>query len=366
MREQLAEAVEFAILASKPSPSNEQETCFRIIDPLLRAMAYGPHEIKVQDRDSAKQKPDYTLLPNVPELTWFLEAKAWETTLDNNHAIQAVNYANTQGKRWVVLSNGREWRLYDNHTLGTVEVKLACVAKLGDEAFLSFLDALSKPSIQQQKLEDFVRNKRLYSYLASQITRPDTEIIKAISKVLKTVPGLSNVPPRAIVRFWRDYAFAPSTFEVVPDAEVRPAPMAQEGQATSVDGKSNPLTGTFPLGGLSSTQIAGSKIKALTLPNGVDVSVSTWKQLTLQVALFVFNQHKPPSIPFFTSERSKSPLVARSSSTEAKRIREPMQLPAPHADLLVEGHYSADGHQGACVKLLRASGVEPATFQIVI
>ncbi len=74
MREHFAEAIEQALTASKPSPSNEQETCFRIIDPLLLAMGYGYQEIKIQDKDNAKQKPDYSILPNEPDFTWFLEA----------------------------------------------------------------------------------------------------------------------------------------------------------------------------------------------------------------------------------------------------------------------------------------------------
>ncbi|HRI44064.1 MAG TPA: type I restriction enzyme HsdR N-terminal domain-containing protein [Fimbriimonadaceae bacterium] len=169
MRDQLIEAVQTARQAGTPAPSNEQETCYRIIDPLLKAMGYGVLDVRIQDKDNAGQKPDYTILPDGGDATWFMEAKAWSVSLQDHHTQQAVNYANTQGKRWVVLTNGREWRLYDNQAFGEISVKLACVARLEDEDILGLLEALSRSSIERGRLEDFARNTRLYNCLFSQL-----------------------------------------------------------------------------------------------------------------------------------------------------------------------------------------------------
>ncbi|MCS7311104.1 MAG: hypothetical protein NZ741_12885, partial [Armatimonadetes bacterium] len=54
--------------------------------------------------------PDFTFLPETGH-AWYLEAKALRVDLTDDHAVQALNYANATGRRWVVLSNGREWRL---------------------------------------------------------------------------------------------------------------------------------------------------------------------------------------------------------------------------------------------------------------
>lgn len=370
MHEELAKAIKLAQAASTPPPSNEPETCFRIIDPLLRAMGYGYQDIKVQDRDNARQRPDYSILQGAPDFTWFLEAKAWDVNLNDDHAIQAVNYANTQGKRWVVLSNGRDWRLYDNHLLGTVEVKRASVAQLGDEAFISFLEALSKLSIEQGKLERFVQNERLFTYLTSQVTRPESAIVRSIVKVLRSTPGLTTVTAAEVVGFWRNYASgspnATHEAEIPASLVPVPVPVPVTGDVPVPVARMTAAGGSFVLGGLGSAEITGAKIRSLTLPDGRSIPVLTWNQLTVQVTLFLLEQGRMPTPPFFMSPRAKCPLVAKSGSPESQRMIAPQSLPAPYTDWLVEGNFSAASHQSASVNLLRATGFDPATFRIEI
>lgn len=226
MREELEKAIERALMVSNPPPQNETETCHRIIYPLLLAAGYDYLDIKAQDLDASRSRPDYTLLADDPDYTWFLEAKTWSVTLEDQHAIQAINYANTQGKRWAVLSNGREWRLYDNHISGTAEVKLATVCMLGDDGFISFLDALSKPSILAGKLEGFVRNQRLYTTLASQLSKPDSDLIKAIVKSLRSTPGLASVTPSDVAGYFapEHEATPPACEPILPEPEGVRAP----------------------------------------------------------------------------------------------------------------------------------------------
>ena len=229
MRPDLYEAVKQAISDASPQPANEADTCNRIIYPLLLAAGYSRKEIKSQDRDAAKQKPDYTLLPESPDHTWFLEAKAWGVGLDDSHAAQAVNYANTQGKRWVVLTNGKDWRLYDNDIREVAEKKLAVGVGLKDESFVSFLEAISRQSITEGKLEDFVLNQRLYSALAVQLAKPDSDAIKAIRKVLRGLPGLGQVSGAKIVGFFQsERAAGPVAAVQQDDISSSPAKMRDE------------------------------------------------------------------------------------------------------------------------------------------
>jgi hypothetical protein len=371
MTEELRAAVGVAIANSQPPPMNEIETCHRIIYPLLLAAGYGYLEIRAQDLDAAKQKPDYTILPDSPDHSWFLEAKAWNVTLDDNHAVQAINYANTQGKRWVVLSNGREWRLYDNQTFGTAEVKLACVAHLQVDSFASFLEALSKGSILKGKLEDFVRNERLYSCLGAQIGRTDSEVVKAITKVLRASPGLATVSASDVVGFFRDYASgAPSTVLDEPIAIQSPIQPKGETAKKPVPGvvkqpESTP-PGGYPLGTISSQTITGRKLSSLVLPDGKAIQVPRWNQLTVQVLLFALKAGATLDVPYFMSQRSKSPLVAKQGSAESKTMREAMPLPAPYSDWLVEGHFSANDHQSAASRVLQAAGIEPTSFRLIL
>lgn len=157
----LTEAIEDARnLAAKPQ--NELATCDWVIRPLLEAAGYAKHEIVPQGWTPGGGIPDYTILPDT-EWTWYLEAKTWDKSLENGaDAVQALNYANAQGKRWVVLSNGRQWLLFDNHLVG-VEAphRLVVQSALEDEDFLEFIKALSKPSVITGNLEQYVLRSRV-------------------------------------------------------------------------------------------------------------------------------------------------------------------------------------------------------------
>src|SRR5690242_10739344 len=109
----LADAISEALANSDSPPPNESTTCEWVIYPLLQAVGYAKREIISRFVDNNGQFPDYTILPDT-SYTWFLEAKAWNVSLEDRHSQQSLNYANQNGKRWVVLTNGREWRLYDN------------------------------------------------------------------------------------------------------------------------------------------------------------------------------------------------------------------------------------------------------------
>src|SRR3954453_20632460 len=84
-----------------PLPSSESATCHWVIAPLLQKIGYATREVEPHARDLAGQYPDFTILPGTAH-AWYLEAKAWTSNLEDRHAQQSLNYANTAGKRWVV------------------------------------------------------------------------------------------------------------------------------------------------------------------------------------------------------------------------------------------------------------------------
>ncbi|MCX6379960.1 MAG: type I restriction enzyme HsdR N-terminal domain-containing protein [Armatimonadetes bacterium] len=137
-------------------PKNESNTCEWIILPLLWAAGYARRDIESRMADNGGKFPDYTLLSSTPA-TWYLEAKAWNVSLEDSHAHQALNYANHNGKRFVVLTNGQTWRLYDNTVLGLIADKLiTSVTLLDTGALTTFLTALSKTEVLSGGLERYV------------------------------------------------------------------------------------------------------------------------------------------------------------------------------------------------------------------
>ena len=137
-------------------PQNEANTCVWVILPLLYASGYARREVVAESADSGGKFPDYTLLPNDPEHKFYLEAKAWRKALEDSHANQAINYANQNGKRWVLLSNGCCWRLYDNDIRGLAADKLVAEMRLENaEDALRFLTAIGKESVCANRLPEF-------------------------------------------------------------------------------------------------------------------------------------------------------------------------------------------------------------------
>lgn len=368
MREKLELAIATAIESSQPAPSNEAETCSRVIGPLLLAMGYAHQEIRIQGADQAKQKPDYTILPLAEEYTWFLEAKAWDVPLDDNHAIQAVNYANTQGKRWVVLSNGREWRIYDNHTLGTVTAKLACRAGLKEEGFVSLLEAISKDSIIMGKLEGYVRNARLFSYLSDQLAKSTSELLRTIAKSLKSTPGLTNVSAQDVFEFFESQKGQPGTVHSKGSTASSNNQSKSKPLSSSVKLDAKPLVSSAmaAIGAITASQATGREVHQLILPDGSVQEIEHWHQLTAQVAAYALSAGKFPDLPIYTSQQSKKPILAQVGSIEYGRMRKPKLLDAPYSVYAIEGNASAAKHLCLCLLILERCGVPPDNFNLVL
>jgi hypothetical protein len=145
----------------KNLPPNESCTCDWVILPLLRSIGYEHQEIHSRVADGGGKFPDYTILPNVEARLFYLEAKAWFVELQNEHANQSLNYANQNGKRWIVLTNGRNWRLYDNRIEGTAAEKIAAEVRIEDYPHaVLFLEAIGKNSALSGGIEPFASNQR--------------------------------------------------------------------------------------------------------------------------------------------------------------------------------------------------------------
>ena len=171
----IEKAVEEALEHYNMPPPNESNTCDRIILPLLRAAGYTPHDISSRIADNGGQFPDYTMLGSDASYTWYVEAKAWNVDLTKNHEHQAVDYANRNGKRWVVLTNGRTWNLYDNSIQALVDVKRVLRANLQDvNAIIEFLETVGKQCVVSGRLEASVYaiKKRQEAELAQKKALP--------------------------------------------------------------------------------------------------------------------------------------------------------------------------------------------------
>lgn len=209
----LVDAIEHAQTCFQDSPLHETATCQWVILPLLHASGYLPREIVPQLKDQNRKLPDYTVLPGTP-YTWFLEAKAWHVHLEDAQINQALDYANHNGRRWVVLSNGRTWRLYDNSVQGVASEKLVTEVGLGDTNSMSrLLTAIGKAAVLDGTILLFAsehmsanrverRRMALRAYLADELSTSGSSVLAAIRELAAVGLGLSDLKETEVLDYF--------------------------------------------------------------------------------------------------------------------------------------------------------------------
>ena len=235
----IAKAIEEAIEHGDAPPPNESNTCEWVILPVLYAIGYGKREVVSRDADSAGKFPDYTLLPGEPEHTFYLEAKAWKLDLEGSHARQALNYANQNGKRWVVLTNGRQWHLYDNSVCGLPADKMVAEMSLDNrDQAVRFLQAISKSSVSSNGLARFTteeaerrkqameaerrrqilaeRQSRLSSVLQAELTNESSPLVAAMLTHLRSREGLTEIGAEDLITHFTGATVDPEKEEMAP------------------------------------------------------------------------------------------------------------------------------------------------------
>jgi len=211
-------AIQEALEYRDDPPPNEASTCEWVILPILHKLGYAKRDVVSRDADSAGKFPDYTLLPGDPQHTFYLEAKAWKVDLEDGHANQALNYANQNGRRWVVLTNGHHWCLYDNNIRGLPSDKMAAEMHIENrDQSMRFLEAIGKASVCSDKdeldrfateeaerrkraLEEETRRKelearrsRLSAGLEAELTSQSSPLVAVMLANLRTRGGLGDL-----------------------------------------------------------------------------------------------------------------------------------------------------------------------------
>ena len=200
LNEEIIEAQKYL---AKPL-ANKSTTCWRVIEPLLLAAGYQRSDIDSHIADGNMQKPDYTILPDAAGHTWHLTAKAWNEPLDDKDAQDALNYAKRNGGRFVVLTNGKLWRLYDNAIQGLAADKFVTQVSIESaERSENFLERIGRRRVTSGELQRFATGRRLNLHLAEQLRDPESKIIHAILDVVKQDSLLDGVKEDDLAAWFR-------------------------------------------------------------------------------------------------------------------------------------------------------------------
>ncbi len=338
---------EFQQLAKQGQGWSEYDTCDAIILRALREIGgYWYGDYRAQQSTTAGY-PDFTILPDT-EYTWYLEAKALRVDLNNDHVVQVLNYANATGRRWVVLSNGREWRLYDQHIPGLPVDKLVATATLENpQEIAEFLHAIGKQSMQTGQIDVYARRQRLKRVLDEQLGDPRSEVIRAIVSKLRSL-GLNGASGEDVVAYFEG---KPVKIEV---ASVR---TGSGGQPPDADGYR-----LDELARRAEELATGKKPLSVTFPDGTAREVDEWKKLVMAVIEWFGERLPPPPQP--RKAGSKRYLYNEKPEHQRNPMRSPAIFRVAGKDLFVDMWVSAREHLSALVYLCECIGEPPSGFRI--
>lgn len=353
-------------------PPNEACTCEWVIVPLLWRLGYERHEILSRVSDTAGKYPDYTILPETPH-TWYLEAKEWQRELrDDQDVVQATTYAYQNGRRWVVLSNGREWRLYDATVVsGDTRQRLVDAARLEDEAALKrLLHALSKRSVLDGGLERYALHSRLSAVLREELTADDSQTLRVIRKVLKRIPGLSELQTRHLAGFFKGL-FCPAPGGIVNPPELIPAPSADKSASPGAPGPEpgpEPPDRLFTLGELVEmrTDISGKCPHRLSFPDGGAATVATWKELGVAIVGWLGERERLPPLPFHPGRCRRCLLNSNPRHPDGTEMRSHHRFEFNGRVVYLNVHHAAAAWVRHLQTLCLAVGESPAGFRVTL
>lgn len=375
-------------------PKNESSTCDWIILPLLHAAGYARRDIESRVADSTGQFPDYTVLPNNFSSTYYLEAKAWNVTLEDSHVKQALNYANHNGKRFVVLTNGQCWRLYDNAVLGLLGEKLILQAALQETSqIMAFLTGLSKSAVLAGSLERLAEeacqrklqedrdlqerrqreeelqsiHKRqteirnfLNSTLPNLLNDASSEVIVLMTICLSEQDELKDISPEILASWFDEYLNQSVAYQKeqtaypVQPQSAHPVHSEKQGEVTltlkEIQGR--------PIDGKSSRPIV------LQTPDGIQMNVRSWVNLTEYIVRWLLQQSRPMPIPFDSGNRQRWFVNRVPEHKYSKPNEKFKEISAQGKTVYMDSDRSAVDLLADVYRLCLAMQVDPTTFQI--
>lgn len=124
--------------------SNETRTRQVLIDPLLLALGWDvgdPNRVELE-YSAGHGRSDYALLGDHGPVA-VVEAKRLNDDIDN-HVMQALNYANSQGIKYMVVTNGNDWHMYDVFKQAQISERAVVQLRIvRDAAHVSAIGALA-------------------------------------------------------------------------------------------------------------------------------------------------------------------------------------------------------------------------------
>ncbi|EIV94885.1 putative type IV restriction endonuclease [Frankia sp. QA3] len=172
----------------------EQNTKASLIEPVIEALGWDIHDLDEVNREyrfgPSANPVDYALLLlRRPRL--FIEAKGLGEDLSQlRWATQVLSYATSAGVRWVALTNGDEWRIYNAHAPVPVDQKLYRSVSISADpgGAAEVLALLGKDAMNGDRIDDLWRAEFVDGQLRSALAElfdggdPAAELVSLVHR----------------------------------------------------------------------------------------------------------------------------------------------------------------------------------------
>lgn len=197
--------IEYATLLIEKHPvMSEFDTISTLVEPLLEALGWNrrdPDEVQREYSIRVGGKTEYADIAlkvnNRPVM--FIEAKSVDTDLRAHLAEQPIKYANMGGVNWCILTNGKEWRLYNAFwRIRGVEQKMFFKLLVNEfKENIEKLQWLSRESMVSGKLNEEAELEHAKRIILEWLKEKEISIVK---DVMKLDPSLKEDCIRQVLR----------------------------------------------------------------------------------------------------------------------------------------------------------------------
>ena len=171
---------------------NEAQTRQVIILRILAELGFDiwqPFEVIAEETTSSNNyRPDFVI--KLQRDCFVIEAKSLGKSLSDSDVEQAINYVNSKGLRWALLTNGKEWKFFDNDLRGAASQRLAFGFRLQDSEAIEYFENLLSAKIWRQEnaavlVADHIQAIKLYNKLAEEVRFSYTATLSGLRKAIE-------------------------------------------------------------------------------------------------------------------------------------------------------------------------------------
>ena len=261
---------------------NEMLTRYILIDPLLRALGWDTEDPTLVRPEYQSQygRADYVLLSDGKQVA-IIEAKKLNESISGNAIGQAINYCLQEGTRYFVITNGRQWDVYETHKPVPIEQKK-----------IHSLDISQGTSAQ-------VALKALALWNRDFADNPSYPIIGGIPQGVTTPPMPITAP-----------APVPASHSEVSEGNQKIPEALNPERVNQPHSEGAAVEGWVTLEALNPS-LSDQPPKMLRFPDGQVMNLTVWADLQRAVAKWLVARGKltPEKVPILLDEGSTQYLV---------------------------------------------------------